>query len=86
MKLEGRLFTANRLLSEATVEQPTTGGRLVPQIEKCLVELCHRLEIPVPLWLDKNTHEFARFHQTIFFAEQFIEPIRFDRFQIHWID
>ena len=85
MKLEGRVFTANLLLSEATVEYPESGQRFVTQLEKCLVDLCHQLEVPLPLWLEKNTREFARFHQTIFFAEQFTEPIRFDRFQIHWI-
>jgi hypothetical protein len=36
--------------------------------------------------MEKNTHEFARFHQTIFFAEQFTEPIKFERFQIRWLE
>lgn len=85
MKLEGRVFTANLLLREATVEQPTIEGKFVPQLEQCLIELCHRLDVPIPLWLEKNTREFARFHQTMFSAEQFIEPIRFDRFQINWV-
>ena len=86
MKLEGRLFTANLLLRESTVERPETDELFVTQLEHCLIDLCHGLEIPIPLWLEKNTHEFARFHQTVFFAEQFTEQIRFDRFQIHWID
>lgn len=85
MKLEGKVFRANLVLQESTYEQADTGGKFVPQLERCLVELCHQLEVPIPLWLEKNTHEFARFHQTIFFAEQFTEKIRFDRFQIRWI-
>jgi len=86
MKLEGRVFAANLLLQEASVERPATGERFVTQLEHTLIDLCHQLEVPIPLWLEKNTHEFARFHQTIFFAEQFTEAIRFDRFQIHWIE
>lgn len=85
MKLEGKTFRANLVLQEGHVEQPDTGGKFVPQLEKLLIELCHQMEVPLPLWLEKNTHEFARFHQTIFFAEQFTEKIRFDRFQIRWI-
>lgn len=85
MKLEGRIFSANLLLREATVEKPDTGGKFVPQLESCLIDLCHELDVPIPLWLEKNTREFARFHQTLFFAEQFTEKIKFDRFQIHWV-
>ena len=85
MKLEGRIFRANLLLREATVEKADTDGKFVPQLEKCLIELCHELNVPIPLWLEKNTFEFARFHQTLFFAEQFTEKINFDRFQIHLI-
>jgi hypothetical protein len=84
MKLEGRIFRANLMLREFTVEQADTGEKFVPQLERCLIELCHSLEIPIPLWLTKNTREFARFHQTIFFAESFGDPIKFDRFQINW--
>ena len=86
MKLEGRVFRANLLLSNITVEQPDTGEKFVPQLERCLIELCHSMDIPIPLWMKKNTHEFACFHQTVFFAEQFTETIRFDRFQINWLD
>jgi hypothetical protein len=85
MKLEGRVFKSNLLLREVTVEQPATQERWVTQLEHCLIEVCHRLEAPLPLWLQKNTHEFASFHQTIFFAEQFTESIHFDRLQIRWL-
>ncbi len=86
MKLEGKIFRANLLLSSATVEQPDNDRRFSLRLERCLIELCRALEIPLPLWMEKNTREFARFHQTIFFAEQFTEPIHFGRFQIRWID
>ncbi len=86
MKLEGRVFKANLMLREYTVSIPDSGERFTARLERCLVMLCHQLEMPIPLWLEKNTHEFARFHQTLFFADQFTEPIYFDRFQIHWIE
>jgi hypothetical protein len=85
MKLEGRLFTANLLTREVTIERPATAEPWVKQLEKVLIDVCHNLEAPIPLWLQKNTHEFASFHQTIFFAEQFTENVRFDRMQIRWL-
>jgi hypothetical protein len=86
VKLEGKVFRANLLVSEAVVERADDSTRLVPRLERCLIDLCHQLEIPIPLWLAKNTREFARFHQTLFFAEQYTEPITFDRFQIRWLE
>ena len=66
MKLEGTVFRANLTIADTIVEQPDLPGSFVKQLEKCLIKLCRELEIPIPLWLEKNTREFARFHQTIF--------------------
>ena len=41
---------------------------------------------PVPLWMKKNTHEFAAFHQTIFFDEQYPDKVKFDKFQIKMLE
>jgi hypothetical protein len=86
MKLEGQLFAANLLLKELTIERHDDKDKWVKQLENCLIDLCHGLDVPIPLWLEKNSREFARYHQTLFFAEQFGEKIRFDRMQIRWID
>jgi hypothetical protein len=85
MKLEGKLFSANLMTHVVTVERPENDDPWVKQLERALIEVCHSLEAPIPLWLQKNTHEFASFHQTIFFADQFTEKVRFDRLQIRWL-
>jgi hypothetical protein len=85
MILEGRLYQENRMIRETAVERADTQERWVWQLEQCLIELCRQLEAPLPLWLEKNTHEFACFRQTLFFAEQFVEPTRFDRMQIRLV-
>ena len=82
IKLEGKVFRANLVIVSAVAEQEETSGSWVKDLEKCFIKLCKDLEIPIPLWLDKNTHEFARFRQTIFFEEQFTDDIKFNRFQI----
>lgn len=86
MQLEGKLFRANLMIQMATVSQPDTSERFVVQLERAFIQLCRQLEMPLPIWMEKNTKEFARFHQTLFFAEQFTDPIAFERFQIRWIE
>ena len=87
MKLEGRLFVANRMTEIKEVETPDNEGEPYSvRLERALVELCRQMDIPVPMWMKKNTHEFAAFRQTIFFKEQYTEKVRFDRFQIKETD
>ena len=82
LTLEGRLFVANRMTEIKTVTTEDTDASYAKCLEKALVELCRQMDIPVPMWMKKNTREFAAFGQTIFFAEQYTEKVRFDRFQI----
>lgn len=85
MILEGRVFVANRMTEIKEVEYTDDNVAFSVQLENALVLLCKELAIPIPLWLKKNTHEFAAFHQTLFFADQFNEKVKFDRFQIKWV-
>lgn len=82
MVLEGRLFVANRMTEIKEVVTEDNNESFSKNLEQALILLCHELSIPTPMWMKKNTHEFAAFHQTLFFADQFTEKVRFDRFQI----
>jgi len=83
MKLEGRLFVGNRMSEIKEVELVSDpNAPFSRNLEAALVLLCKELDIPVPIWMKKNTKEFAAFYQTIFFADQYQEQVRFDRFQI----
>ncbi len=82
IKLEGKLFKANIVTFQAVVESGGEEDTFVKELEKTLILLCRTLDIPIPLWLSKNSHEFAAFRQTIFFADQFTDRVSFDRFQI----
>lgn len=86
IKLEGKTFRGNLMQKNHTVEFHDPDRTFTQNLEHCLVDLCHAMEVPIPLWLEKNTREFARFHQTLFFDGQFTETIQFDRFQIRWIE
>ncbi len=85
MRVEGKLFVSGRSLQEAVVEGGGEGAGLARDLDACLRALCRELGIPHPVWLPKNTREFARFRQTVFFEGQFTEKVPFDRFQIRWL-
>ena len=84
--LEGRLFVGNRMTEIYTVDMPEDDRPFSQRLETALVNLCETHDIPVPMWMAKNTKEFAAFRQTIFFADQYIQKVRFDRFQIKLTD
>ena len=85
MRLEGKLFKGNLMTREAVVTRNDPDVSFVKELENALIDLCHALDVPIPLWLSKNTHEFAAFRQTMFFSDQYTETVRFDRFQIRLI-
>ncbi len=51
-----------------------------------LLEACHGLDLPEPLWLDKNEREWNEFGMTHFTADAFFESVPFERMEIEFID
>lgn len=82
MTLTGKLLLENKSMREAAVEDNDQAHNFRDKLEKCLVDLCASLDIPVPLWLKKNTRELAVFRRTFFTSEQFIDKVWFDKFEI----
>jgi hypothetical protein len=85
LRIEGKLIKRTYTLSSAVAENNDSTLSYTERLERCLLGLCRELGIPVPLWLEKNTREFARFKRTFFFNEQFEEKVGFDRFEIRVI-
>ena len=81
MVLNGKIYVQGKIIKEMNTEAPEQ----LPfreKLEKCLLDLCSEMDIPVPLWLKKNTRELAIFRRTFFTGEQFIEKVWFDKFEI----
>lgn len=51
-----------------------------------LREACHELDLPEPLWLDKNEREWNAFGMTRFLPDAFFETVPFERMEIEYID
>jgi hypothetical protein len=82
LTLNGKLLVEGKIVREGNSEDNENEHSFRDKLENCLVELCSAIEIPVPLWLKKNTRELAVFRKTFFTPEQFIEKVWFDKFEI----
>jgi len=82
MRIIGKLIKGTITLSEQVYEIDDSEGSYQDRLEKSLVEVCSLLKIEVPMWLSKNTREYVRYRRTSFNADQFINPVLFERFEI----
>jgi len=82
LTLNGKLFLQGKIVREMNSDVPDEGLSFRDKLEKCLLDICSGFDIPVPLWLKKNTRELAIFRRTFFTNEQFMEKIWFDKFEI----
>jgi hypothetical protein len=80
--LRGKIYLEGKLIKEDKSESTEENLSFRDKLEKCLLDLCRRLDTPVPLWLKKNTREFSIFHRTFFTSEQFVEKVWFDKLEI----
>ena len=53
---------------------------------EALLEACHQLDLPEPVWLDKNEREWTEFGMTRFLPDAFFESVPFQRLEIEYID
>ena len=56
------------------------------EVQEALSEACHQLDISRPIWLEKNSREWAEFSQTRFLPDAFLEPVVFERLEIEFVD
>jgi hypothetical protein len=82
MKLVGKIIKDTNIVREAYMEDSNYENNFRDELENLLIKLCKKLEIPVPIWLQKNSKEFGAFRKTFFSNEQFVEDVGFDRFEL----
>ena len=75
-----RMVKGHRILKQSTI--PCVHSEPLEP----LLEACHQLDLPRPLWLNKNQKEWDDFNQTRFTQEHFLESISFDKLEIEYIN
>lgn len=86
MKLYGKIIKERKTMREEVAINTDDNVPFHDKLEKCLVEVCKKLDCQVPLWLEKNTKEFAMYRKTFFSKEQFMENVWFDKLEIRVVE
>ena len=55
-------------------------------VHGALREACHELDLPEPVWLEKNEREWVEFGMTRFLPDAFFDTVEFERLEIEYID
>ncbi len=78
----GILRKKQRIWRDVVVE---VTGEDLDATQEAVGEICYKLDIPRPIWLDKNTSEIEQFGRTIFTQDHFVEPISFEKFEVEFL-
>lgn len=82
----GKIFKSNRLIQDFTVENPAQDATRTAKVYDALDQICYKLDLQVPIWLDSNIEEFIRHAKTRFYQDNFIEQIEFDFLEFQVIE
>ena len=82
MLIYGKLIKKNMILTEEKAEYTDSDMTFQQKLTNCLIDICKKMDIQVPIWMNKNTKELAKFNKTFFTDEQFMEKVYFERFEI----
>lgn len=80
-----KIFKDNRLIKDVTVCNNRTDTR-THKIFQAMDEICNRLDLENPIWLDSTIAEFKRHDKVRFTQDNFIEAIDFDYLEFHVIE
>lgn len=85
MRIWFKIFRDNKMLKDTTITTTDESLTRTKKIFAALDEACYAFDLPKPIWLDNNIHEFQRINKTRFTKDSFIETINFDYLEIHII-
>jgi hypothetical protein len=81
LKLVCKIIKDTKIIKEVKVVK-SEDMNFRDALEESLIDGCRELDVQVPIWLKKNTTELALYRFTFFSKEQFLDDVKFDRFEI----
>lgn len=84
-RLWGKIWKDNRLLHDTVFEEESEDTR-THKVFRGLEEICYRMDLSKPMWLDKTVAEFKQHAKARFYQDNFIEEIPFDYLEIQVIE
>ena len=85
-RIWGKVMKNTKFLQDMVVEIEDTNMTREEKIMESIDQCCMAFDLQIPMWFDKNTKEMKQFRKTSFHADQFIETIKFDYFEIEIIE
>lgn len=85
-RMWGKLMKSNRLLKDTVISIEDAELNRTRKVYKALEDICYEFDLPKPLWLEANKHEFISHDKTRFYHDSFIEDINFDFLEIQVIE
>lgn len=82
IKIWGKIITNEKIVASKTVSVDVSSTTFFDMLKN----LCHKLNIPTPVLLDKHVYDFNLFNLCTFKPEDFIENVPFDKFVINHIN
>lgn len=78
MRVWGKLKTEDRIICDVTLTQD--------DFMAALTAVCDHFDLTKPIVCAKHLGEITNFNRTIFYADDFVEPVDFDTFEIEIIN
>lgn len=78
IKIWGKVISNEKIVKSKTVSVDTENTTFFDMLSN----LCHLLNIPTPVLLDKHAYDFNVFGICTFKQDDFIEEIAFDKFSL----
>jgi len=75
-----------RTIRRHRTDRQTTTPCARGEVHDALREACREMDLPEPLWLEKNEREWQEFGMTRFLPDAFFESVYFERLEIEYID
>ncbi len=82
MKLWGRTKVNNRTVADHTVVVQAKSAFEVEDWSEPFARLCHDMNLARPVILKKHIRDLVEFSHTVFFPQDFMEPVDFDKFEV----
>ena len=82
IKIWGKIITNEKLVASKTVSVDVANTTFFDMLKN----LCHKLNIPTPVLLDKHVYDFNLFNMCTFKPDDFIEKVNFDKLVLSHIN
>ena len=82
IKIWGKVLKNDHITKQKTIEIDASKCTFFDMLK----EMCVGLNIPTPVLLDKHVYDFNMFSFCTFKPDDFIEVVKFDRFEVRHIE